>query len=79
MMANRGLGGPATDTATMYSLRSAHTRGWTTLFGHLSHTGVSRLTREEVMATLPTSRATALRTLVPSSNRCFSQAHGQPP
>ena len=36
------------------------------LFGHfLSHTGVSRPSREEVMATMPTSRAAALETLQP--------------
>ena len=36
------------------------------LFGHfLSHTGVSRPSREEVMATMPTSRAAALGTLQP--------------
>ena len=55
-------------TATMYSFAErADTRVMDEpLFGHfLSHTGVSRPSREEVMATMPTSRAAALRTLQP--------------
>ncbi|MEC7949849.1 MAG: sulfotransferase family protein, partial [Bacteroidota bacterium] len=55
-------------TATMYSFAERKdTRVMDEpLFGHfLSHTGVSRPSREEVMATMPTSRAAALETLQP--------------
>ena len=39
------------------------------LFGHfLTHTGASRPSREEVLATMPTSRADALQTLQPRQN-----------
>ena len=58
-------------TATMYSFAErTDTRVMDEpLFGHfLTHTGASRPSREEVLATMPTSRTEALQTLQPRQN-----------